>query len=359
MKPVPKLFRFNRVVGPLVAVMLALWASALQAQDYHYRYVSFDTCEAPPGYTGFGGTIQNSGRLYGSVSDEQTFLPYIAVCAQGVVTVLQPEVPAFLSAVNTAGTVLLASVLVDPVNFITQAALFRNGQVELIPPLPGEFTSFGLSLTDTGMALVSSFNEFFEETVLLYQKGETTPLDFGLTNYSVRGMNNQGIIAGTTGVDGVGDRGFRFDSRTGRTTLLDPLPTEQHAWAVGINNHGDILGYSFVAGGIERIGVWSRDGRFQPYFVEGVTEFPTISNALLFNENNLIVIAFVTNPPPERGNSYLVPKPGVRLNLADLVENLPPGAGVLRFITGINEHGDLVGFGAAGGFLLERVGAAN
>ena len=40
-------------------------------------------------------------------------------------------------------------------------------------------------------------------------------------------------------------------------------------------------------------------------------------------------------------NSYLVPKPGVRLNLADLVENLPLGSS-LGAIAGINNHGDMI-----------------
>jgi hypothetical protein len=53
--------------------------------------------------------------------------------------------------------------------------------------------------------------------------------------------------------------------------------------------------------------------------------------------------------------SYLVPEPGVRLNLADLVENLPSGQ-TLDWIFSINNHGDILGFGAQGDFLLEHIG---
>jgi hypothetical protein len=108
-----------------------------------------------------------------------------------------------------------------------------------------------------------------------------------------------------------------------------------------------------VSGGRERIGVW-RGGTFQPYFVEGTPEFPTISNRLLWNRRGLIVIT-ATND----GNSYLVPRPGVRLRLADLVDGpLPP----VTQIVDLNDRGDLVGFGGArpgvvdSQFLLERVG---
>jgi hypothetical protein len=53
--------------------------------------------------------------------------------------------------------------------------------------------------------------------------------------------------------------------------------------------------------------------------------------------------------------SYIVPRPGVRLDLADLVENLPPGQN-LAVILGINNHGDMIGLGD---FLLERVMRSN
>lgn len=44
----------------------------------------------------------------------------------------------------------------------------------------------------------------------------------------------------------------------------------------------------------------------------------------------------------------------MRLDLADLVENLPAGQN-LAVTIGINNHGDMIGFGEQGGFLLLRV----
>jgi len=73
---------------------------------------------------------------------------------------------------------------------------------------------------------------------------------------------------------------------------------------------------------------------------------------LVFNDHNLIVISDVRRPASEAGNCYLVPTPGVRLNVADLVENLPPGRKLYTIID-INNHGDLLG----PDFLLERIGA--
>src|SRR6185436_14279258 len=111
----------------------------------------------------------------------------------------------------------------------------------------------------------------------------------------------------------------------------------------GINNRGDVLGYSFIDGGLENIGVWDRSGVFHTYFVEGAPPFPlTVSNRLCFNDNNLIVISGIRAPAEEVGNSYLVPRPDVRIKLADLVDNLPQGV-KLRAVFQVNNHGSMIG----------------
>jgi len=271
-------------------------------------------------------------------------ISYIAVYKDGVVTTLSPGLIA--TAANDNGTVG-GDVLTDPLNFFTQAALFRGDQVKLIPRQPGEVTSSLIDLNDSGATLVSSFDDSFaEETFLHYKKGQTTVLDFGPSVTAPFGLqiNNEGTISGTayTSENFQNFRGFRFDTRTGKTTLLNPLPTEPDSFALDINNRGKVLGYSFIGGSTERIGTWNKKGEFKTYFVEGTPEFPTISNRLVFNDNNLIVITNVSRPASERGNSYLVPKPGERLNLADLVENLPLDQKLIS-IRDINNEGDILG----------------
>jgi hypothetical protein len=71
----------------------------------------------------------------------------------------------------------------------------------------------------------------------------------------------------------------------------------------------------------------------------------------VFNDNNLIVTSNISTG--ER-TSYSVPRPGVRLDLADLAETVPAGQN-LAYTVGINNHGDMIGFGGQGGFLLVRV----
>ncbi|MGH6835054.1 MAG: hypothetical protein ACREC9_05785 [Methylocella sp.] len=357
------MLRFNLNLFSFVLMLtVGLWSFAGQADGFHYRYVSLDQFALPPPFTSFfPSAIQDSGRVYGSVCDNSGIVCQIAFYKDGTVTVFQSS--GFAGPVNERGTVG-GSVLVDPVNFIVQAALFRGDDVKLIPPQPGEVFASVLALNDRGTALVGSSDASGGTTYVLYSKGNAAPFNFGptITNpfFGFSGVpriiNNEGIIAGTEANLGIfnGARGFRFDPRTGQAMLLNPFPgdpTETLAWGLGINSRGDVLGYSFVLGAPyhERIGVWDHNGVFQTYFVETIS-----SSRLLFNDDNLIVISQVAGTHA----SYLVPTPGVRLNLADLVVNLPAGQDL--FIIGdMNNHGDMFGFSSPNNnFLLQRVGEA-
>jgi hypothetical protein len=97
--------------------------------------------------------------------------------------------------------------------------------------------------------------------------------------------------------------------------------------------------------------VWERNGLFDTYFVEGDVS----SSKLLFNEDNLIVITLQNSGGSSPHNSYIVPRPGVRLNLADLVVNFPAGQ-ELSSIADLNNHGDMIGSTFTGAnFLLQRL----
>ncbi len=344
-------------LGWMLASVLVLWSVFAQGEEFRYRYVSLDHIELPLGVTSFSpAAINNSGRIYGTACyDDLCNDTRIAFYNNEVLTVSQSVGNA--SVVNSGGTVG-GFVLIDPLNYVYQAALFRGDKVELIPPQPGEVFGFPITLNDRGTALVESDTDL-SHSYALYRKGLATPLDFGpiitkpmFISYVGTGkfLNNDGIIAGTTGNSKFdGALGFRFDTKTGKTVVLEPLLTDTLAWGVGINNRGDVLGYSFVNSRPyhENIGVWDRNGHFKTYFTETIS-----SSALVFNDNNLIVITLAPG-----NNSYLVTKPGVSLNLADLVENMPTGD-TLRYIFDLNNNGDMLGFSGQGAtFLLERLDA--
>jgi hypothetical protein len=178
------------------------------------------------------------------------------VYRDGTTTVISEGVA---SAANDSGTVG-GGVVTDFDNFFTQAALFPGeGQpAKVIPRLPDEYSSNVVRITESGMALVQS-DSATGSTFYLYKNGTVTPLNLGTNQLGFLDVNNRGLIAGTVfGPNGA--RAFRFSPFSGVTTQLNPLPSEPESEGLGINSRGDVLGYSFKNGGIERIGVW-RDKR--------------------------------------------------------------------------------------------------
>lgn len=339
-------------------------AAKHKAPQYRYNNIAEAT---PPDILVFAPTsLKNDDKVYGTAYTEffdgpPFFTSFAAVFEDGAVTMLQNSKGFSVNSANARGT-LGGGVVTDSENLFTQAALFYDNKIHLIPRLPGEISSQVILLNDRGVAMIFSLDENFNFELALYKNGQLIPLDFGPNVQSpfFLSMNNKGIISGTTFIDGVGYRGFRHDPRENQTTMLEPLPTEPDAWAMGINNRGDVLGYSFVFGGIERIGVWNAKGKFKAHFVEGTPEFPTISNNIAFNDNNLIVISQVSNPPSERRRIYLVPKPGVRLNLDDFLSDVPSGHDPY-YVSAINNRGSMIGLTVTPendiyDFILKRIG---
>jgi hypothetical protein len=336
-------------VGVCVAWGMAADSRAAQPPPCAYHYVSL-MAALPPGLVFFQPIkVTHRKHVYGTAylcSD--TCIPSVAVYRDGAITILHEGIA---YSANKHGMVA-GSVFIDPDNFIEQAALF-NDAIETIPRLPGEYTSHVLRLTDSGIALVESFNTEFVPSYYLYDKhGRITPLDFGADPVGFLDVNDHGVVGGTSFPGPNGARAFRFDPSVGRKEVLNPTPTEPESYGQGINKRGDVLGYSFVAGGLERIGAW-RNQTFHTSFVEGTPEFPTVSNRLLWNEQGLIVITRSFRDP----NSYIVPEPNLRLNLADLADTLP----IWTEILDLNGPGDLIGWGGSSRsniddvFLLERV----
>jgi hypothetical protein len=356
-----------RACAAFVSVALGAGCAAAQAEQLKFRYVSLDNPVLPPGAIFFDPrAINNSGKVYGTAYSCDTeacenLIGKAAVWENGKVKAFQPG---FVSFANEGGT-MAGTVLTDPVNFYYQAALFRGNTVELIPQAPGFLFDDVVAFNDLDQALVQSVGEQGEVAYYLYSHHVKKPVNFGpaIPFAFFLNLNNLGIITGTTYTGG-GYRGFRFDSRAGTSVILNPLPPESDAWALGINGSGRILGYSFIGGALERIGLWNSAGSFKTYFVEGTPDFPTVSNNLLFNDNNTIAVTGISRPAEERGKSYLVPQPGVRLDLTKLVEGLPPANPNLNSVYGMNGYADMLGYGYTqdfsyfNTFVLNRIGVS-
>lgn len=351
--------RFAAFMAALLCMLCStrLWAAAESqraASEFRYRYVSLDAA-LPTGFEFFVPPINviNNGSVYlnALACTTTSCSPSIALYRNGTASILYQNAQSI--SVNNHG-VIGGSVVLDPESSIEQAALFDDGTVTLIPRMQGEVTSRVIRITDSGIALVGWVDASSgRANYYLYQNGRVTRLDFGGRQVAFLDVNNKGIVAGTLFDEASGDRAFRLNPFSGQLTLLPPLPTEPASWGQAINNAGEVLGYSFVPGALERIGVW-RGEQFSTYFVEGTPEFPTVSNKLLWNNAGLIII---TDTSRSDMYSYLVPRPGTRLNLADLADTLPRWT----LIYSINERGDIAGVGGSSfyniesTFLLERV----
>jgi hypothetical protein len=319
-------------------------------EGYAYRYVSLDDAK-PPGATFvdyFG--LNSTRRVYGNAFTCDEFCdPTIVVYRNGTTTVIHKGVGYAVNEVGVVG----GSVVTDLAAFDEQAALFDGAKVQVIPRRPNEATSRVLKLTDSGIALVESLDATtFAPTYSLFTRGRSVELALGPDQVGFLDVNNIGVVAGTF-FDGLGGhhRAFRYRPPTS-PERLNPLPTEPASYGMAINSQSDVLGYSFVPGGIERIGRW-HNGSFITSFVEGTPTVPTISERLLWNEGGLIVITRTSD-----SRSYIVPRAGVRLNVADLTRGLPAWTQIVD----VNNVGDLVGFGGSSfgfaehAFFLERSG---
>ncbi len=342
--------------GCVLGLALAWWipiTHAEQSHEYHYRYISLSKVTLPSGFAQFTPVaIDDKRKVYGDIYDSSG-VAHIAVYGDGVLHVLRPG---NVLTVNARGTI--GGYVTDPQTGNFQAALFRGNEVEIIPLLPGETKTFVQSLNDSDTALVRSEDPSAPNTYRLYKKGETLfsyQLPTGSDCPGCWGVNNKGIVVGTIFDPNLNAfRAIRFLPPYNKPQLLNPLPTDSDTTSFGISKSGNIIGVSHVFLGDStknHYGIWDRQGNFKSYF-EGINYFA------LFNNKNLIVL---TQNFDTDNNSYLVPRPGVRLNIMDLLDN-PADADVqLVAVVDINNHGDMTGYGCdvdfnlCGGFLLHRV----
>jgi len=213
-----------------------------------------------------------------------------------------------------------------------QAAIASaGGDVEVFPRLPGEVHSCITQFSDGGAALVMSQDVDNIQTYYVRLNGRTypVPVQVGATD-----INDRGELSGFIGTPSEGQRAVRFDSRSQTTTILEPAGYPQSA-GIGINRRGEVLGYSFEPSGAEDIGTWDRRGRFQPFYTLGTPEDPVRFSPVAWNDRGLIV------GTEARGTAlYVIPRPGVRLNVDELLVNgpVPPGS----YAYAVNQRGDFL-----------------
>jgi hypothetical protein len=219
------------------------------------------------------------------------------------------------------------------------AIIHADGDVELLSH-PDELFSCVNAISPAGTAFVSGSSGTeadpiaFDEVVL---GEERLAVELGEGDHVVA-INDRGELAGNFASDSAsGQAAARYDARTGVHTLLAGMDCDPTTRAFGVDQQGNVLGYSFSAGSEEHIGTWNQANAFSTLFTEGTAQFPTRSAQLTWNRDGLV---FVSRTTDER--TYLIAKPGVRVDLASLVatSNAPTRLAVLS----VNERGDFLAF---------------
>jgi uncharacterized protein YuzE len=351
------------VLVGLFTLSLVLYNQKSYAEELRYKYFSLENAQFPPGFTpGLSlfnhTTLGEDGKVYGTLFHESGTYSVFAAYENGVVTIIPGlEHDSFLAnIVNKKGHI--GGLFSDFVASFSTAALIEKGK---LIELPGDWVC---DINDSGTALVQGGSVFS-----IFKKEIETPVDFGpiIPIYIYTGnslcsvsFNNQETIAGTTTDPSSGRfRGFILANGVNQQpVLLKPKATETDSLAFDINNEGNVFGFSYIPSGIQRAGIWQKNGEnwaFKTYFTQGTVKFPTISGLMVANDKNQIVISNVTSPTTELNKSYIITEPGKRLDLDEITENIPSGQD-LCFIDHINRNGDITGFSCGGDeFFLKRI----
>lgn len=259
---------------------------------------------------------------------------------------------------HTEGESFGGQTIVDPVNYVYQASIYRNHKVTVVPPPNGDFPLSAIAANDDGLAVVwlgSGGYGIFDAD----QGSWEGTLPAGWWLWAGGTINNHGLVA--TNSYGPAAIAHLYDARNRSAIVLAPAdPSEPKTMTYGINEHSHVVGKSFnefSSGSFhQHIGLWDRHGNFQSYLAlgaaDGVTGWWQTSPHV--NDHDEVVIGVPYGRAP---TAYLVPRAGVKLALASLVRNLPQGQDV-AFLSGFNNRGDVLGYSSdvAHTFLLVRMG---
>ena len=169
---------------------------------------------------------------------------------------------------------------------------------------------------------------------------------------SAYALNNSGDVVGdegfTFGPNMIGDHAYIYHNGVGQD--LGTLPGGFRAGASGINDDGDIVGYSDGAGISQAHAFLYRGGKMQDL----ETLYPTDSNSYAKGINNKGGIIGTS------GNYPFVYHNGTMLNLRSMID--PNSGWQLQYASAINDNGQIAGYGlyngVTTGFLLTPHAAA-
>jgi hypothetical protein len=254
--------------------------------------------------------------------------------------------------INDSGDAVVHGFDPDNIPFVYSA---MDGTITDVAPAAGYLFTTLLAINDAGVmaGTVASLDDTTSSGVIRSKKGEYTVFDHpdALTNTSVRGINNKGLVTGTRDTVDNSIAGFLYDPKT--ETFTDLVPS---AFTIphGINSKGVVVGDARFevdpCGGpnpVERYG-WVRatDGSVVLFQVNGQrTVARGINDAGMIAGNTVDPVTFQL-----KGYVIKAPKTNCESISVDASELLQFPGSDITFPEGITNSGDIVGifFDAAG-----------
>lgn len=226
--------------------------------------------------------------------------------------------------------------------------------------VPGALHTFGFGGNNGGQIVGTYIDADGIAHGFLFSHGQFTTIDPpGSVKTEVVGINNAGEVVGdytevvvdTTGTTHEVEHGFLWSH--GQFTTIDP-PGAEATEAIGINEAGDVVGFSIArADGREHGFLWSQ-GRFTGVDVPGAT----LTDAFSINNRGDIVGVYADADGREhgfllsRGQFTTVQYPGAGFTWANAITNGNPEAA--RIVGAYGPSAQLDVFGEMHGFVLAQ-----
>jgi probable HAF family extracellular repeat protein len=142
-----------------------------------------------------------------------------------------------------------------------------HGEMQELPPLPGDSTSAATAINDKGQVVGISgacgiaVGDVSAAHSVIWENGVPTRIgDFGGHTWNTpTAINNDGVVVGfSLPADKEGTRFYRAFvwTREAGTRMLDQIEGDVRSAAFGINDDGQIVGFSRTAGAVLRAVLW-------------------------------------------------------------------------------------------------------